>query len=269
MDDQQFRQLLNRLGLSWEGYRKVRKGVKKRISRHMKQLGCRTVEEYFMAVGGSPELRKACELLITVSISRFFRDHRLWEILESQVLPAIIEEKRGDIKVWSAGCGCGEEVYSLKIIRDRLQRSFEGMPGLTILATDMNPVYLDKAQAGIYSWSSLKEIPEEFRSTYFEAQSKGRFYKVSPHLKKGIVWKIHNILSDPPGTDFHLVFLRNNLLTYYQDDLKVPAFLRVVNCLAPGGFLVIGAHEKLPPVTSDLFLSFRHPQIFQRRRHTE
>jgi chemotaxis protein methyltransferase CheR len=268
MDDPQFRQLLNLLGLSWEGYRKVRKGVKKRIFRHMQQVGCRTVKEYCMALEGSEELRRACERLMTVSISRFFRDHRLWDILESQVLPEIIEDKRGDIKVWSAGCGCGEEVYSLKIVWDRLQSSLEGVPGLTILATDMNPVYLDKAQAGVYSWSSLKEIPEELRSTYFEAQPKGRLYKVSPHLKKGIIWKIHNILSDPLGTDFHLIFLRNNLLTYYQNDLKVPAFLRVVNCLAPGGFLVIGTHEKLPPETVKL-LSFRHPQIFQRRRHTE
>ena len=268
MDDPQFRQLLNRLGLSWEGYRKVRKGVKKRISRHVQQVGCRTVEEYCIALEGNEELRKACELLMSVSISRFFRDRRLWEILENQILPAIIEGKREDIKVWSAGCGCGEEVYSLKILWDRSQRSLEGMPGLTILATDMNPVYLDKAQAGVYPFSSLKAIPEELRSAYFETCSKGCFYKVSPCLKENIVWRVHNLLSDPPGTGFQLIFLRNNLLTYYQDALKVPAFLKVIDSLAPGGFLVIGAHEKLPPVTADLS-SFGHPCIFQRCKYME
>ena len=221
-----------------------------------------------MALEGNEELRKACELLMSVSISRFFRDRRLWEILEKQILPAIIEGKRGDIKVWSAGCGCGEEVYSLKIVWDRFQRSLEGVPGFTILATDMNPVYLDKAQTGIYPFSSLKEISEELRSAYFETHPKGRFYKISPCLKEDIVWRVHNLLSDPPGTGFHLIFLRNNLLTYYQDALKAPAFLKVIDSLAPGGFLVIGTHEKLPPVTPDLS-SFGHPCIFQRRRHTE
>ncbi|MFX0198572.1 MAG: CheR family methyltransferase [Candidatus Hodarchaeota archaeon] len=268
MNDQQFRQLLNSLGLSWEGYRKVRKGVKKRISRHMQHVGYRTIDEYCMALDASQELRKESELLMTVSISRFFRDHRLWEVIEMQVLPAIIQETRGDIKVWSAGCGCGEEVYSLKIVWDKLQRSFEGVPRLTILATDMNPVYLDRARAGVYSRSSLKEIPEEVKSTYFELPSKGHLYTVSPCLKEGVVWKVHNLSSDPPGTDFQLIFLRNNLLTYYEDALKVPAFLKVIHSLTPGGFLVIGAHEKLPPGTSDL-LSLGHPCIFQRHRHTE
>jgi len=38
MNDEQFRQLLDYFQYSWAGYRKVRKGVKKRISRHMQGL---------------------------------------------------------------------------------------------------------------------------------------------------------------------------------------------------------------------------------------
>ncbi len=224
MNDQQFRQLLNRLELSWDGYRKVRKGVKKRIGRHMQRLGCRTVQEYFTALDSSQELRKECELLMTVSISRFFRDRRLWETIESEILPGIIKEGMKEIRVWLAGCGCGEEVYTFMIVWNRLQRSFERVPGLLVVATDMNPVYLDKARAGVYSWSSLKEITEEVKSTYFKARSKERLYKVSPSLKEGIVWKAHDLLSDTSGNDFHLIFLINNLLTYYHDELKKTAF---------------------------------------------
>ena len=58
MDDQQFRQPLNCFGLSWYGYRKVRKGVKKCIRRHMQRLGCRTVREYLIDLDSSRELRK-------------------------------------------------------------------------------------------------------------------------------------------------------------------------------------------------------------------
>lgn len=101
----------HRYGYSWEGYRKVRKGVKKRISRHMQQLRCRTIDEYFSSLDRDEEVRKHCECLMTVSVSHFFRDRFLWKIIEDQILPGIIEESRENIKTWSAGCACGEEVY--------------------------------------------------------------------------------------------------------------------------------------------------------------
>lgn len=269
MDDQQFRQLLNWFNLSWKGYRKVRKGVKKRICRHMKELGCRNSQEYFRALTKSRELIKECELLMTVSISRFFRDRLLWQALGSEVLPAIVKENRKEVKVWSAGCACGEEVYSFKIVWDRLRKRFELLPDLKVLATDMNSVYLDKARVGIYSLSSLREVSEEVRSRYFEPLPKGGLYRVIPLLKEGILWTVHNLLSDPPGADFHLIFLRNNLLTYYQDDLKKAVFNKVIQSLAPGGFLITGAHEKLPPGTWNLVRSGRHPHIHQKRKDPE
>ena len=72
MNDQQFHQLLDRFGLSQAGYKKVRKGVKKRISRHMQQLRCRNIIDYINTLDKDDEAKKECELLLTVSISRFF-----------------------------------------------------------------------------------------------------------------------------------------------------------------------------------------------------
>jgi len=72
MDDGQFRILLEYLQYSWTGYRKVRKGVKKRMQRHMQQLGCRNVMDYLKILDLEPGTRHECELLMTVSISRFF-----------------------------------------------------------------------------------------------------------------------------------------------------------------------------------------------------
>lgn len=69
------------------------------------------------------ETRHGCELLMTVSISRFFRDRRFWETLEKTLLPDIIQRQRPyeKISVWSAGCACGDEVYSFMIVWDRLR----------------------------------------------------------------------------------------------------------------------------------------------------
>ena len=166
--------------------------------------------------------------------------------------------------MWSAGCACGQEVYSLKILWRRLSKRFRGLPELEIWATDMNPVYLDKARTGIYPRSSLKDVPEAFRSLYFVPGAKERTYAVVEVLKKGIEWHAHNLLLDPPATGFRLVFLRNSLLTYYEDEIKVPAFQNVVESLDWGGFLVIGTHEKLPKVPTALPPCAPYPYVFKK-----
>jgi chemotaxis protein methyltransferase CheR len=265
MDDQQFRQLLGRFGFSWDGYRKVRRGVKKRISRHMQQMGCRTVQGYFLELDQNKDAKQDFERLMTVSISRFFRDRGLWQTIEDKVLPAIIKKNSDTVKIWSAGCACGEEVYSLKILWQTVSGRFQGQPELQIWATDMNPVYLNKARAGIYPPSSLKEVPEALRALYFRSGLKRKSYRVAEPLKKGIMWQNHNLLFDSPGNKFRLVFLRNSLLTYYEDKVKALAFQKVVDALAEGGFLIIGAHEKIPPGVGRLLPFGRHPCIFQKK----
>ena len=264
MDDHQFRQLLQRFGLEWEGYRRVRKGVKRRIYRHIQELGFRNMEDYFLALDKDHEMRDQCERLMSVSISRFFRDRSLWQALENPILPGIIEKNKERVRVWSAGCACGEEVYSLKILWDGLRDRFECLPDLELLATDRNPLYLDKAQAGIYSRSSLREVPEEMLSTYFIPKKGSGHYLVVPSVKKGITWKVHNLLNAPPEADFHLIFLRNNLLTYYGHELKGLAFRKVVDRLVPGGLLIIGTHERSPLAIPGLITFSNHPYILQR-----
>jgi chemotaxis protein methyltransferase CheR len=256
MDDDQFRQLLDRFGLSWRGYRKVRKGVKKRIRRHMKALGCPDFEAYLLAMDRDKALKAECEVLMTVSISRFFRDRALWETLENEILPEIIRRNRERVKFWFAGCACGEEVFSFAILWDRLKDRFQVLPELEVLATDMNSLYLQRAQKGVFSLSSLKEVPADLRSRYFKHQEKAKQYKIASSMETGISWSLHHLLHDPPGRDFHLIFLRNNLLTYYEKALKTPAFQKVVDCLAPGGLLIIGSHEK-PPMEIKYVLPYK------------
>jgi chemotaxis protein methyltransferase CheR len=265
MDDRHFRKILDRLGLSWPGYRKVRKGVKKRIRRHMLESGFRRVETYLAALERSDALRRKCELLLTVSISRFFRDRLLWEVLEDRILPDLLMKGLEEIRVWSAGCACGEEAYTFKILWQGLLEREESLPPLTFLASDMNPLYLEKARTGIYPRSSLKEVPEERRSLHFLPREGGTRYMVKPSLKEGILWKEHHLLYDPPEKDFHLIFLRNNLLTYNKAELSGPAFRMAVAGLRRGGFLIIGSHEKIPFETPGLNTFGPLPYVFQRR----
>jgi len=252
MDDAQFRKILDLLDLSWKGYRKVRKGVQKRLRRHMRKSGYSDSEAYIQALHSNHQLRKECERLMTVSISRFFRDLNVWQTLEKEIMPVLIGRENEKIKIWSAGCACGEEVYSIKIVLTRLKERFAKMPDHEILATDLNPVYLERARIGVYPKSSLKEVPAEWLTSYFVCQAQGDIYAVASFLKKDVTWKVHNLLSDPGHKGFNIIFMRNSLLTYYQDDQKISALHTIINQLAPAGFFIIGSHEKLPPLTASL-----------------
>jgi len=144
--DDSFRQLLEFFDLSWSGYRKVRKGVKKRIHRHMQQMGCRHISDYLAVLEKDRTCRRMCEQLLTVSISRFFRDWRLWEILAQDLLPEMVAHYPKRLTVWSAGCASGEEAYSFKIVWEQLKQKTGPLPDLYLLATDTNSETLARAR---------------------------------------------------------------------------------------------------------------------------
>lgn len=265
MNDPQFRQITDRFGFSWAGFRRVRKGVMKRLAFHMQETGSRNVRDYIEAIERDREIRLQFERLMTVSISRFFRDRGLWETLERRILPLMATEDHRIVRVWSAGCASGEEVYSLRILWEDLRKSSAPIPDLRILATDMNPAYIERAKTALYRTSSMREVPEAIRASCFENLSGGR-YALRSRLKQGIEWRVHHLLTDPPGTSFDLIFLRNNLLTYYSDKLMIPAFEKVVDRLSPGGFLITGSHEKIPPEFPDLEPWEEGGSIYRKRR---
>ena len=116
----------------------------------------------------------------------------------------------------------------------------------------MHPDYIKKAKAGIYAKSSMKEVSQEVREQYFDILKSGHRFDIKAAFKRGIEWKVQDIFSNPPGPAFDIIFLRNNLLTYYKSHLKIEGLKRVLKALAPAGWLIVGSHEKLPSAVSNV-----------------
>lgn len=249
MDDSSFREVLKFFNLSWPGYHRVRKAVKRRLAGHMLECGCRSIEDYLSFLLENPAALKKARELLSVTISRFFRDLRLWEVMERCVVPELVGSARSSgrktVRAWSAGCSCGEEVYSLKILWEQAgQRASDTLP-VKVWATDFNPLVLKKALMGVYPSSSLKNLPSSIVSEFFTPTPDG--FAVQEHLKKGIHWVRHDFVSEAsPAFPFDIVFLRNNLLTYYEPPTRDQVFRDVVKSLRPEGFLVIGNNEEIP-----------------------
>ena len=229
----------------------------------MLTLGCQTVDEYIENLSLKTDIRAACRLHLTVSISRFFRDKRLWEVLENQFLPRLLSKNESRLQVWSCGCARGEEAYSLKIVWDRLGRSYPDLPKLKLWATDINPIYIDAAKKGIYGISSLKELPQTCIDRYFDKVVGKQRYILKPFLKMGIQFELNDIIEDdPPAPYFDIIFIRNNLLTYYQNPEKENALETVLSVLKPGGILITGSHEKLSSDFDNMKFNPDFPMIY-------
>ena len=252
MKDEQCVQFLQwalpRLHMRWPGYRKVRKQVCKRIDRRMRDLKLANIEDYRAYLLENPDEWAQVDPLCRITISRFCRDRGMFATLQQEVLPSLLQKmhERGDnlFRVWSAGCGSGEEPYTLAILWAREIQALFPYAEIDIVATDADPDVMRRACAASYSFGSLKGLPESWRGQAFIPEDDS--YCLRPEYKRGILFLEQDIRKEQPDGPFDLVFCRNLVFTYFDKPLQLEMLKRIVGAMHVGGALVIGAHEKLP-----------------------
>jgi chemotaxis protein methyltransferase CheR len=210
---------LPRLGRRWAGYRKVRRQLCRRVRRRVEELGLDGLAAYRERLERHPEEWAVLDGLMNVTISRFNRDRAVFELLARNL--------DHGARVWSAGCASGEEPYTLALLRDDLE----------ILATDVDPAMLRRAEAARYPASALRELPAELRE---EAFSDG---VLDPRYRDRVSFARHDVRDEPPPGPFDLVLCRNLAFTYFDDPTQRSTLRRIASVTST---LVIGAHEALP-----------------------
>ena len=239
---------LPRLGHRWRGYRQVRRQVCRRIDARIQSLGLTDAASYRQYLETKPQEWKALGACLRVTISRFFRDRGVFHTLSETVLPALAEsaQRRGaqTLRVWSAGCASGEEPYSLSILwAYQLQEQYPRL-ALSVLATDADGAVLERARAGCYSPSSLREVDAAWKESAF-TREKDR-YCLRAALSACVKFQQQDLCTEQPHGRFDLILCRNLAFTYYDDSLQKNIAEALIQRLVPGGCLVVGAHERLP-----------------------
>jgi chemotaxis protein methyltransferase CheR len=238
-----------RLRLRWEGFRRVRGQVCKRIGRRVKALGLEGAAAYRARLEADEAEWAVLDSLCRVTISRFYRDHRVFDVLREELLPALLRDAqaRGEsvFRVWSAGCASGEEPYTVAVLfRLELAPAFPELR-LELLATDADEALLARARRGCYPPGTLRELPTEWASRAFTLTDEGE-QCLTPEFREDITFRCQDLRADLPPGPFHLVFCRNVAFTYFAPPLQHEVLARLMERLVPGGLLVIGAHESLP-----------------------
>jgi chemotaxis protein methyltransferase CheR len=234
------------LDLHWQGFRKVHGQVCKRLRRRMKELGLQGFSAYRDQLAANPDEWAVLDGMCHITVSRFFRDSRVFEALSQRVLPDIaarVAQERRGARFWSVGCASGEEPYTLKIVWDlAVANRFPGVR-CSIVATDVDDIMLVRARKSCYAKGSLRELPKAFITEGFDRVD--NVFCIRPQHREGVSFLRQDLRAEAPNGPFDLILCRNVAFTYFEAPLQRQVLMRLVEHLASPGYLVIGVQERL------------------------
>ena len=240
---------LPRLRLRQRGYERVHRRVRKQVGRRMRELRLTDLAAYRHHLLSHEDEWGVLDRLCRVVISRCCRDRACFDRLRDAWLPDAVHRARAAgrpcVEVFSAGCACGEEPWSVRLLWDlELAREFADVE-LRIVATDVDPRVLERARQAVYPASSLRELPQQWRANgCFERVARG--FRLADAHRHGVQFLQQDLRTAVPDARFDVILCRNVAFTYFGEDLQRTVLASLRSCLQPGGVIVIGAREQLP-----------------------
>lgn len=244
--------LNERYGYDFSGY--ARASLKRRLLGLMRDFGVGHLSQIIPIMLYDEAVAQTLINSVSVPTSEFFRDPGVWYYLRTAVLPQLADFPR--INIWQAGCGYGQEAYSLAILLHEtglLKRS-------RIFSSDINPLFLDKAQLGC--WPVRYKQP--WRDNYAHTGGSGVFadffvernndIAIRDEFKQSIEFIQHNLVVDDVFKEMQLVLCRNVLL-YFGHALQEHVVNLLARSLERGGYLLLGRGENI------VDLPEKHPQL--------
>ncbi len=186
---------------------------------------------------------------ITVGESYFFRDKAQMEYLKNKIFPSLIEKRREQgslyLRIWSAGCSDGQELYSLVIILHQLLPDLEDWK-LHLLGTDINVDALSRAIKGHYREWSFRSIDDGIRNTFFS--KKKNYRQIINSIKKLTKFSYLNLYSDNyPSISSEIntmdLILCRNVFIYFDKATAEVVMKKFSQSLVPGGYLLQSASD--------------------------
>jgi len=236
-----------RRGLRWPGFRRNKRQVVRRIHGRIAELGLAGVAGYRQFLDEHPEEWTVFDALCRVTISRFGRDREMWATLVDDVLPRLareaMESGRRTVNAWSAGCGAGEEPFTL-VIAWTVEIVPRWPVELAVLATDIDEVQLGRAAAGCFPAGALRELPDHWRRAAFDARDEERLLREP--FRAPVRFAHHDVRSSPPDGAFDLVLCRNLAFSYFDEPVQAAVATSLRAVLRTGGVLVVGNDERVP-----------------------
>lgn len=221
-----------------------RASIRRRLEDALRAFECPSISMLQHRVLREPNLFSSLLRFFTVHVSEMFRDPTFFLALRQNVVPLL--RTYPSIKVWSAGCSTGEEVYSLAIMLEE-----EGLLERTILyGTDISAEALRTAEAGIYNVDRIASFTQNYQKAggrrslsdyYTAAYGNAAFER---RLRSRVVFSDHSLATDSVFAEVHLITCRN-VLIYFDRKLQDRALGLFRESLVRRGFLGLGSRESV------------------------
>lgn len=213
--------------------------------------------------GAEPRLAQAAAEALVDPESSFFRDRAPFEQFRDFILPAMARARPGKpVRVWSAGCGTGQEAFSLAVASEEAETRTDGLK-VELTATDFADAALEKAKAGLYTHFEVQRgLPIRSLLAHFEKADD--LWRAAPRLRSRIRWgKINHARDLPEVGRFDVVFCRY-VLKDFDPARRTAALQNLARVITPGGVLIMGEGEN----PAEAGAAFRQPSnargLFQR-----
>ena len=241
--------------------------IGRRIERRMAIRNIGSSKDYLTRLSQDDEELENLYRDLLIGVTEFFRDPQAFEILYNNVLDDMVDKLSNErsLRIWTPGCATGEEAYSLALMLHELATQKNKPLNVKIFATDLHPGALEAAGAGLYRREALSNVSEERLERYFIPQSDDHTFRVSPELRRMVVFAPQNVTKDPPFTKIDLVSCRN-LLIYLQQHVQDKILSLFHFSLNKGGVLFLGPSETAGVLESEFDTVDRHWRLYRKRR---
>jgi chemotaxis protein methyltransferase CheR len=223
-----------------------------------RELGSGDLQSFVRSFVSTPWTKPRMEVLashLTIGETYFFREGKTFEILQDRILPELISSRQKTerrLRLWSAGCCTGEEPYSIAMLLSRMIPDLKSW-NITILGTDINRRFLQKAAEGVYGDWSFRTTPASVQAKYFKRKNGN--LEVLSYLKEMVTFSCLNLAEDAypslsnDTTALDMILCRN-VLMYFANQQAKNVIANFRRCLVDGGWLIVSPSE-----TSQLLFS--------------
>jgi chemotaxis protein methyltransferase CheR len=200
---------------------------------------------------------------LTFNETSFFRDRDVFAHLRDEVLPALSKLRRDQpIRIWSAACSTGQEVYSLAMASGE-SRDVEPGAKFEFFGSDLSERCLEKAQSGLYTQFEVQRgLPIRLLVKHFDQP--GRHLGDLPRIRQMVRWKRINLLADLSILGRFDVILLRHVLPDLEPSLHGRILENLIALMPDDGVLVLSPDDSLPGGAEALLRLTGQPGVFRR-----
>lgn len=226
--------------------------VETRLIPLARQAGDSNVDAYVRRLrsGATRQVQASVVEALTVNETSFFRDMAPFQNLSNNLLPKMAESRsiKRRIRMWSAACSSGQEIYSMMIAADNCP-AVHGWQ-MDYMASDISPAMVERAKQGRFNQLEINRgLPALHQTKYFVRD--GNHWVVKQQMRDRLQAQVINLNRTlPPIGTFDIIFLRN-VLIYFSETTRAAVYQRIKQVLAPDGYLILGGSESIRRTHTD------------------